>query len=76
MKQVAANENDKSGNISDLGSKLIREFQKFEPSKISSKEFGPRNSKTEDEHKEESKKVGTVEKRRRSKTGDIVMGLG
>lgn len=63
---------DKSGHISDLGSKVIREFTKIDPP-----EKTPRKAENSlDEDKNTSRSISIQKKRRRSKTGDAIKGLG
>ena len=74
-KQIVVDQFDKSGNISDLGSRVIKEFQRIEPPKIHKKEAESSVDDDKDE-KNTSRSINVKVRRRRSKTGDLVKGLG
>lgn len=74
-KQIVVDQFDKSGNISDLGSRVIKEFQKIEPPRLSIREVD-NSVEVESNDEKSARSKNAVVKRRRSKTEDIVKGLG
>lgn len=78
---LVAPENDgninKSGNISDLGSRVIKEYHKPNPFPKASPRPPSENSvDVDNEVCNSSRSLKIVMKRRRSKTGDEFKGLG
>jgi hypothetical protein len=70
-------ENNKSGNISDLGAHIIKEFQKFNSNTNNHPGSPSENSvDVENEANKTSQDIDIAMRKRRSNTGDQIKGLG
>lgn len=67
---------DKSGNITDLGSKVIKEYYKPSASPRPSPRPAENSVEIEKDELNTSRSIKVTMKRRRSKTGDLIQGLG
>lgn len=66
---------DKSGNISDLGSRVIKTYHKPNPSARPPSRVAENSMDTENEDNKTARSIKIEMKRRRSKTGDEIKGL-